>query len=645
MAVIEIAKIQVRRGQENQTGVPQLDGGEFAWAADTERLYIGLRREDGGSRDTNVEILTENHLNNLFAYTIAEHPYIYKYGNTSTVVNSSGITAEDGTNDEFSRTVQDRLDDWASIKNFGVYGNGVDWDLRKFQFAIDRVFLNTAGYNPHPRTVLHAPAGTYVLTGTVYLPANTTIVGDGPGRTVFVLTTNSGALFKTMAIDSTNGENPLDFDGGSGEGSNFTTSTAAVNIHLEGLTLTVDPTMTTITEALILLSLDCSDRSLIKNVEFVGFHVDGSTETSSSYIGLNLRGKTADGTNENSIIQGCTFKNLYHGITSNYDIRGTLIEDNKFYELVRGINFNDPISPTTALIGPNNIKIKNNYFDLVEQQAIYVGVNNVSTGSRIISQNNTFDRVGYNGNVEGDYSSSATAVISFLTDENSSIDDVFRRTREQNFKLNVEESTTTYYPKLIEGHAVLDNNFVSTATIEPGTTGTTFLRIPITGNSQHLDIKYSAFRENAGIFVTSATNDVSASFTFTVADITGVTIGAITSGTDIPVGAVVTDISLITSEVTLDQEIITLTSGTEVTFEFSLDRMGNLAVYLQDSDNPDTIVVDNYNFISGSFVGFDGGLTFDARVNSTYTHYEIYATLSPTISVPVSIEYQTKLMI
>ena len=66
MAVIEIAKITVRTGQENQTGVPLLDGGEFAWAADTEKLYIGLRREDGGSRDANVEILTENSLQNFF---------------------------------------------------------------------------------------------------------------------------------------------------------------------------------------------------------------------------------------------------------------------------------------------------------------------------------------------------------------------------------------------------------------------------------------------------------------------------------------------------------------------------------------------------------------------------------------------------
>ena len=40
MAVIEIAKIQVRRGQENLTGIPQLAPGEFGWAEDTENLSI-----------------------------------------------------------------------------------------------------------------------------------------------------------------------------------------------------------------------------------------------------------------------------------------------------------------------------------------------------------------------------------------------------------------------------------------------------------------------------------------------------------------------------------------------------------------------------------------------------------------------------
>jgi hypothetical protein len=58
MAVIEIAKIQVRRGQEHVTGVPQLDPGEFGWAEDTQNLYIGKRISEGASSDENTRILT-----------------------------------------------------------------------------------------------------------------------------------------------------------------------------------------------------------------------------------------------------------------------------------------------------------------------------------------------------------------------------------------------------------------------------------------------------------------------------------------------------------------------------------------------------------------------------------------------------------
>jgi len=37
MAVVQISRIQVRRGQKNTgTGLPQLASGELAWAVDTQ---------------------------------------------------------------------------------------------------------------------------------------------------------------------------------------------------------------------------------------------------------------------------------------------------------------------------------------------------------------------------------------------------------------------------------------------------------------------------------------------------------------------------------------------------------------------------------------------------------------------------------
>ena len=62
MAILEIAKIQIRRGQENQTGIPQLDAGEFGWAEDTEHLWIGKSVAEGAPDNNNTRILTEGDL-------------------------------------------------------------------------------------------------------------------------------------------------------------------------------------------------------------------------------------------------------------------------------------------------------------------------------------------------------------------------------------------------------------------------------------------------------------------------------------------------------------------------------------------------------------------------------------------------------
>ena len=67
MAVIQISKIQVRRGlQEN---LPALDSGELGWSVDTQRLFIGKGSLAEGAPTTGVtEVLTEYSilgLNNL----------------------------------------------------------------------------------------------------------------------------------------------------------------------------------------------------------------------------------------------------------------------------------------------------------------------------------------------------------------------------------------------------------------------------------------------------------------------------------------------------------------------------------------------------------------------------------------------------
>ena len=41
MAVVQISRIQVRRGKKGTDNVPQLASGELGWAIDTQEFYIG----------------------------------------------------------------------------------------------------------------------------------------------------------------------------------------------------------------------------------------------------------------------------------------------------------------------------------------------------------------------------------------------------------------------------------------------------------------------------------------------------------------------------------------------------------------------------------------------------------------------------
>ena len=61
MAVVQISKIQIRRGQKNQgSGLPQLSSGELGWAIDTQELYVGNGAvSEGAPRVGYTKVLTE----------------------------------------------------------------------------------------------------------------------------------------------------------------------------------------------------------------------------------------------------------------------------------------------------------------------------------------------------------------------------------------------------------------------------------------------------------------------------------------------------------------------------------------------------------------------------------------------------------
>ena len=115
MAVVQISRIQVRRGQKNTgTGLPQLASGEFGWAVDTQELYIGNGAVSEGAPNVgNTLVLTEH--TNLFDYI--NYTYDADQGIVQTGANVSTPVI---------RSLQDRLDDIVSVKSFGVDSDGTD---------------------------------------------------------------------------------------------------------------------------------------------------------------------------------------------------------------------------------------------------------------------------------------------------------------------------------------------------------------------------------------------------------------------------------------------------------------------------------------------------------------------------------------
>jgi hypothetical protein len=256
MAVIEIAKVQIRRGQELQTGIPQLDPGEFAWAEDTEHLFIGKRIVEGAVDDKNTRILTELDLLEFqtLALSTGTAASAYKYRQGVSYIDSHMIS------------VQTKLDSMnPSLVDWGVAISTDPIDITtQLTDAITTLFQNSTADDHQrldARRQLIIPPGNYYITRAVELPPYTSLSGSGKGITTLTLTTSSDNMFRT--VDGTDGQfgGPFDFNSGQMAGG----PRASKNVVLQDMTIqylsSINPTKS-------LLSLDNVQDAYIKNVKF-----------------------------------------------------------------------------------------------------------------------------------------------------------------------------------------------------------------------------------------------------------------------------------------------------------------------------------------------------------------------------------------
>lgn len=432
MPIIEIAKIQVRRGQETETGMPQLDPGEFGWAQDTQNLYIGKRIAEGAVDDNNSRILTELDLKSFNIFNVLP--------DGATIASTSSYKYQEDVQPILSSysTIATKLDTWASLTDFS---QGV-WDYTS-SVDISVILQNALGQETNPGGVIEntltnwaprsvtIPAGYYTATAPIKLPPNTKLVGDGPGRTVIRSVGNT--IFQT--VDSS-GNDYFNMNA-----SNMLNSLAEQpkNIHLEGMTLINSGTSP-------LVSLDNVNGATLVNMYFG----DTTSTTSTNTIGVAIRDTSVsqDLTNAfsaNINIENCKFNGLDKGVYQNTGTTNCFnIRNNEFTWMNRGI---EVWSDNVNIPGPVNGVIENNVFDVILNEALYIGSpSNTATNAYVLSTNNTFRDVGNGGKSDV---SQLTSIIAFNNLNNRSVNDYFAR-------FSNPISLVNNLP-IVKGHAYIQN--------------------------------------------------------------------------------------------------------------------------------------------------------------------------------------------
>lgn len=202
MAVIQISKIQVRRGQKNSnSGIPQLSSAEFAWAVDSQELYIGNGSvAEGAPYVGNTKILTEH--DNLLDLAGS-----YTFASTDPSISLS-----------VPRSLQTKLDEYVSVADFGAIGDGSTDCVLAFETAFTELFRNV---NTNYRKVLVVPNGEYLFLSDLRMPSGVLLRGE----------TALGAVLNI-------GPNNIRFIASNGdEIANFDSTNRPININVSNITI------------------------------------------------------------------------------------------------------------------------------------------------------------------------------------------------------------------------------------------------------------------------------------------------------------------------------------------------------------------------------------------------------------------------
>jgi hypothetical protein len=437
MAVIQISKMQVRRGQTAQTNFPQLSSGEFGWSIDQQQLFIGNGSvAEGAPAIGNTEIITERNISNFF---LLANNYTYGTSLSAPVPNVE------------TRSIQAKLDDSVNLNDFIRVDENNTTDITDFTTVIQ----SAINYASELKKPLIIPESEYVVSDTIYIPSYTEIRGAGVGKTV-IRNQSTTSTFQT--IDS----NELLFEDMSGD------STSPRNVRINGVSF-----ISTLTNAEPIMRLDCLRDSVIEQCEFNGnIAVATATNTLATAINFRSTGVFPANLTNNVTIKNCNFYKVSAAVVSDYDIANIEITENTFKNLNEGIVLGKTVVPGVA-VGPRHVRITNNSFSHINRQAVYAGSTSTLVTTDINSVNNFYYDVG-NNNQGDSATTSTTEVILFGSFGNYSEGDTFERLERmngvatRNSYIGTVNTSTTRAQSIVSGPATIKSKSPIVFDFSPG---------------------------------------------------------------------------------------------------------------------------------------------------------------------------------
>ena len=424
MPIVQISRIQHRRGLA--TDLPQLAAGELGWAIDDQRLYIGNGKVSDGAPAVGItEILTTG----SSGFSAALN-YIYKgYRQDGTILTGVNV------NSPVKRTLQERLDDYVSIKSFGAKGDfntdtlvGTD-NTTFIQKALNQLYVNSDKDNVQSRRILFLPAGIYKITDTLYLPPYTQIVGEGKHKTI-IRSTGTGPILQTVDNSGSATENTW-----TGNVYPNLSGTLPRDISCDGITF---QTMTNYAGA----NIDMASNVNFYNCLFIGAYVTNGSDvssldpTNSTGRGITTRSTTASPCT-NITFDNCTITKFARLVDVSYDTTTMKFLNCKFSIARFGAVIGERVDGSTngLTIGPRDIKFVLSQFDSIYENGIFVS-SSVSNGGgtgvarNVVSFNNYFAHtVGTAGTGVDQINSSP--ILKFDADECVSFLDYFESDRKR----------------------------------------------------------------------------------------------------------------------------------------------------------------------------------------------------------------------